>query len=110
MLSHGKAVHFAAEFEPVQAGRRRLMRAPVSLDAKIGRGGLDRTLCRVVDLSTHGARLQTFSALRQGAMIWLTLPRLGPRAARVAWAGDFDAGIELDAPLDEIEFAMLTAL
>ena len=65
-MVQGKSVAFAAEFEPAVAlGRRRSMRAPVSLDARIGRGGLDRALCRVVDLSLHGARLQTYSALRQ---------------------------------------------
>ena len=109
-MVEGKAVHFAAEFEPALAdGRRRSARAPVSLDAEIGRGGLDRTLCRVVDLSAHGVRVQTYSALRPGTLIWLTLPRLAPRAARVSWASDFLAGLELCKPLDESEFAALTA-
>ncbi|OYY90616.1 MAG: pilus assembly protein PilZ [Sphingomonas sp. 28-66-16] len=93
---------FAAEFEPAQAnGRRRSPRAPVSLDAKIGRGGLDRTLCRVVDLSIHGARLQTYSGLRAGTMIWLTLPQIGQVAANIIWADDFAAGCQFQTPLDE---------
>jgi hypothetical protein len=101
---------FAAEFEPAESlGRRRVPRAPVSLDARVGRGGLDRALCRVTDLSVHGARLQTYSELRAGAMIWLTLPQVGPCAARVVWAHDFEAGLEFQAPLAAEDFELLTA-
>ncbi len=100
---------FAAEFEPaVGLGRRRAPRAPVSLDARIGRGGLDRALCKVTDLSTHGARLQTYSALRRDAMIWLTLPGAGHVAARIVWASDFEAGCEFHTPLSEDVFFALT--
>src|SRR3954471_16894807 len=96
---------FAAEFEPaVGLGRRRSVRAPVSLDAKIGRGGLDRALCKVVDLSQHGARLQTYSLLRAGTMIWLALPKVGHHAARIVWADDFEAGLEFHTPLTADDF------
>lgn len=100
---------FAAEFEPAVLGRRRAPRAPVSLDAKVGRGGLDRALCRVVDLSLHGARIETFSALRRDSMIWLTLPHVGHWAARVAWASDFEAGLEFQIALSDDEFDRLAA-
>lgn len=101
----------AAEFEPALAnGRRRSPRAPVSLDARLGRGGLDRALCRVVDLSLHGARLQTYSAVPPGSMIWLTLPELGPRAARVMRSDDFEAGCEFLAALTEQEFDSLVRI
>lgn len=103
-------VLFNAEYEPAESlGRRRAPRAPVSLDAKIGRGGLDRALCKVTDLSLHGARLQTYSALKRGSVIWLTLPRVGHVAATVRWADDFEAGCEFQAPLDAQTFAALTA-
>ena len=85
------------------------MRAPVSLDARIGRGGLDRALCKVTDLSTHGARLQTYSELRAGVMIWLALPKIGHVAARVVWADDFEAGLEFQDPLSAEDFEILTA-
>lgn len=102
---------FAAEFEPAVIGaRRRSPRAPVSLDARIGRGGLDRTLCRVTDLSMHGARLQTYSALRRGATIWLMLPGQGSHAARIVWADDFEAGCQFAQPLSEAAFDALTSL
>jgi hypothetical protein len=102
---------FAAEYEPAleSTDRRRSPRAPVSLDARIGRGGLDRTLCKVVDLSVHGARLQTYSALKPGSRIWLTLPGIGQVVAKIVWADDFVAGCQFDVPLAEGTFRdMLT--
>lgn len=110
MYSAPGPVLFNAEYEPARIDRRRVARAPVSLDARIGRGGLDRTLCKVTDLSIHGARIQTYSGLRKGAVIWLTLPRLGQIAATVRWADDFEAGCEFHAPLDRALFASLTAV
>jgi hypothetical protein len=110
MATQLRHASFAAEFEPAESlGRRRTPRAPVSLDARVGRGGLDRALCRVIDLSINGARLQTYSELRAGAIIWLTLPSIGPCSARVVWAHDFEAGLEFQTPLTPQEFDVLTA-
>ena len=101
---------FAAEFEPAETqGRRRSPRAPVSLDARLGKGGFGRTLCKVIDLSPLGARLQTYSALRRGATIWLTLPGLAPVAADVVWSDDFVAGCQFHAPLTPDQFDALIA-
>jgi hypothetical protein len=98
---------FAAEVEPAETGRRRYARAPVSLDADLGLGGLGRALCKVVDLSRHGARLQTYSALKRGATVWLTLPGLGARIAEIMWADDFAAGCQFRIPLTDAEFEQL---
>ena len=96
---------FAAEFEPVEGnGRRRSARAAVSLDARIGDGGMARTLCKVSDISLHGARLQTYSALKRGSTIWLTLPGIGPVAADVMWADDYAAGCQFRTPLAQAAF------
>ena len=61
----------------------------------------------VIDLSIHGARLSTYSALRKGMSIWLTLPEVGPVGAEVMWADDFAAGCRFDAPLDPAAFEQL---
>jgi len=101
----------AAEFEPAVAdGRRRSPRAPVSLDAKIGRGGLDRALCKITDLSLHGARLHTYSPLKSGSMIWLTLPKLGQVSATIMWADDFVAGCQFHQALDDAAFESLSSV
>ncbi len=102
---------FAAEFEPLEKdNRRRSKRAPVSFDVSVGQGGIGRTLCRVVDLSLHGARLRSYSALRKGMTIWLTLPELGPVAADIMWADDFLAGCQFHQPLDKDVFERLSEL
>ena len=102
---------FAAEFEPaLTTTRRRSPRAPVSLDASVGKGGLDRTLCKVIDLSMHGARLQSYSSLKQGSTIWLTLPGLGAVAADVMWADDYVAGCQFHEALAPGDYKALLAL
>lgn len=101
----------AAEIEPaLPDGERRSGRAAVSLDADVARDGLGRALCRVVDLSAHGLRLQTYSALRRRSLVWLTLPKIGARACRVMWADDFAAGCEFLEPLHKTEFRALIAI
>ena len=101
----------AAEIEPAfPAGRRRSTRASISIDTDIERNGLDRALCRIVDLSLHGARLQTYSPLTRGATMWLTLPRLGTRAATIVWSSDFLAGCQFLESLSEDEFEQLLDL
>lgn len=100
---------FAAEFEPADInGRRRSQRAPVSLDAHIGKGV--RTLCKVVDISIHGARLQTYSGLTKGGTIWLTLPHAGSIVADVKWADDYAAGCQFKQPLELDVFERLVEL
>ena len=99
---------FSAEFQPAIFGPRSTPRAPVSLDAKLGRGGLDRTLCRVTDLSLDGARIHTYSALKRGMDIWLTIPGAGTVAATIKWADDFQAGCQFHEPLPEYVYDMLT--
>ncbi|MES3154476.1 PilZ domain-containing protein [Sphingomonas faeni] len=89
---------FAADFEPAERdSRRRAPRAPVSLDISIGK--TRRTLCKVVDISVNGARLQTYSALKRGTSIWLNLPRIGQVVADVMWADDYTAGCQFRTPL-----------
>jgi hypothetical protein len=99
---------FAAEFEPAEtSSRRRSLRAPVSFDARLGRGGLCRALCKVVDVSMHGARLSTYSALVRGSTIWLTLPGVAHVAADVKWADDFLAGCQFHKALTQDQLAAL---
>lgn len=101
----------AAEIEPAFAsGRRRSAREPVSLDADIERDGFERGLCRLANLSLHGARLQTYSPLKRGATMWLTLPTLVVRAVTVIWVNDFVAGCQFFEPLTQDEFDLLLDL
>ena len=97
-----RQTNISAEFEPAIVNRRKSPRAPVSLDAKLGRGGLDRTLCRITDLSQHGARIRSYSALKKDMVIWLTVPGVGQIAATIKWADDYEAGCLFREPLAEL--------
>lgn len=102
---------FAAEFEPAQIPtRRRSPRAAVARDAEADPGGLARALCRVLDISVHGVRLQTYTALHRGMNIWLRLPQVGQVSARVVWADDFAAGCRFQEPLAREAFEYLAPL
>ena len=102
---------FTAEFEPAEVtSRRGTPRTPVSLDAQVGRGRMDRTLCRVTDISIQGARISSYSSLKRGAAIWLTLPIVGMIAATIVWADEFEAGCLFRDALDEATFKQLAAL
>ncbi len=102
-----RQTNISAEFEPALLNRRSSPRSPVSLDARLGRGGLDRTLCRITDLSRDGARLASYSALKKDSVIWLTLPGAGQVAATIRWADDFQAGCQFHKPLPEHLFEAL---
>lgn len=104
------ATNIRAEFEPAVLGRRRSPRAPVSLDARLGRGGLDRTACRITDLSPEGARISSYSALKKDSVIWLTLPGAGQVAATIRWADDFQAGCQFNQSLTAAQFDALVDL
>jgi len=88
---------FSAEFEPAEANRRRAARSRVALNAELD--GSHRTLCKVADISIGGIRLRTYSALKVGAKIWITIPIIGRVSATVKWADDYNAGCEFAEPI-----------
>jgi hypothetical protein len=94
---------------PAVETRRRVPRAAVSIEAELDRTETHGTLCRIVDLSLHGARLQTFDELRIGHAFRLTLSGDIERSARIVWFRDFEAGCQFETPLTEPELAALTA-
>jgi hypothetical protein len=68
-----------------------------------------RAVCRITDLSRTGARLRTYSALEEGATIWVRLPGVEQRTATIMWADDFAAGCHFADPLSDTELDILTA-
>jgi hypothetical protein len=101
---------FAAEFEPADSKRRRReKRASSGFEAQLSFSGSGRAVCQVLDFSIHGARLQTYSELERGTLIWLALPGIGRRVARVVWTQDFEAGLEFQSPLSAKAFKVLSS-
>lgn len=63
------------------------------------RKGHTRVMVKIVDISTHGARLSAVHLLRQGDTFWLKLPLLEPQEATVAWVDEFIVGCRFVRPL-----------
>jgi hypothetical protein len=65
---------------------------------------------RILDLSPDGCRISSDSALAIGDEIWLQIPGIATRQARIAWAEGREAGCEFtsrlaDALLSETAFS-----
>lgn len=100
---------FSAEIKPEPGNKRAAKRQPIAMDAEVA--GSRPTLCKVVDISRSGLRLQTYSRLQLGAHISIRLPVAGRVLATVRWADDFSAGCEFDCPLrDDVLRALLLHL
>ncbi|MGK6324092.1 PilZ domain-containing protein [Sphingomonas sp. DT-51] len=98
---------FAAEYAPAERPVRRGRRHSVTVEAPVEQSGMARTLCKVIDLSLHGCRLLTFSAMARNESIWLNIPGLGVVAAIVVWADDLVAGCQFLSPLTDETFESL---
>lgn len=66
-----------------------------------------RVLCRVVDISCHGARLLNYVGLERGAIVRLSMPGLAARKAEIVWSDDYSAACKFDKPLSERDVAEL---
>ncbi|HYD11971.1 MAG TPA: PilZ domain-containing protein [Allosphingosinicella sp.] len=74
-------------------------RNPVNLAAGARRAGGTGVAVRVNDLSTHGFCMETHLFLTPGTDVWLRLPSLEMRHARVAWVRGALVGCAFEAPL-----------
>ena len=77
------------------------------MPVRISEGGSSRSVCKVADISMHGARLETYSMLARKAVIWIGIPGQPARKAEIVWSDEFTAACKFDQPLDE---DMLTEL
>lgn len=92
-----------------RSDRRSAHRNRVDFAGRITTRDQWRAVCRVTDLSRQGARLRTYSALEEGATIWVRLPGIEQRTATIVWSDDFAAGCHFAEPLSEAEFETLSA-
>lgn len=63
------------------------------------RKGQTRVTVRILDISTHGARLSAVHHLRGGETFWLKLPLLEPQEAVAVWSNEFIVGCKFVKPL-----------
>ena len=81
--------------------RRRAARIALSLAASLRERGRTAVSVSLVDLSTHGCRIELGSDLEAGSWVWLKLPGLEARYSRIAWCRGCFAGVEFEVPLHE---------
>lgn len=89
---------------------RRFPRHVTDLPAWLRSSGKARTQVRIVDLSTHGCRIDEAWGLILDSSVWLTLGPLQALHARVVWTHYSFAGLEFEVPLNPAVLERLLAL
>jgi hypothetical protein len=92
----GKVVPFDGEQE-----RRRAPRAGLRLNATIREPGRGRVSVRVIDISTHGCRIESTSAASADTWVMLSIAGLETQYCRIVWRAHEFAGVEFASPLAE---------
>jgi hypothetical protein len=90
-----------------QPERRRATRAALSLTATMREGSRSKVQVNVIDISTHGCRVQCTSAVPVDANVWLSIPGLENQYCRVIWHCQEFVGIEFEKPLSAAVFDKL---
>ena len=95
--------------DPDQKGRQS-ERIPVDFDAGLRpRGGTAPVSVHILDLSTHGFRIDSLLDLAVGSDVWLRLPGLEPCHAKVAWSDGYVSGCRFERPLHPAVLDMIVS-
>jgi hypothetical protein len=87
--------------------RRRANRTALSLSATMRDGNQTKAKARVIDMSTHGCRVECSTAVSDDSRIWLSIAGLEAQHCRVVWHCNEFAGLEFEKPLSEAVFERL---
>ncbi len=98
---------FSAEIVVKPKENRRSAREKVDMPGRITTDGNWRSICRIGDISCHGARIETFSALAKNTIIWVNLPGMPARKGEIVWADEFQAACKFFVPLETVEVTAL---
>lgn len=86
--------------------RRRAARAALHLDATM-REGTRKTPARVIDMSTHGCRIECSTVVADDSRVSLAITGLEGLRCRVVWHCEEFIGLEFETPLSEAVFERL---
>jgi hypothetical protein len=84
-----------------QEERRRAPRTGLRLSATIREPGRSRVGVKVIDISTHGCRIEAQSTSTPDTWVMLSITGLETQYCRIVWRAHEFAGIEFAAPLAE---------
>jgi len=91
----------------VPGERRRAERTALRLNAMMRDGNKSRVKARVIDISTHGCRIECTSVVSEDAWIWLSISGLENQYCRVVWHCQEFTGLEFAKPLSDAVFERL---
>lgn len=83
------------------AERRRARRRPVRVPAQSRAGDAPPLPVTVTDMTAEGCRIEGEIDLAENVEVWLGIPGIAPRRARIAWARKGEAGCEFLFPIRE---------
>lgn len=92
-----------------QPERRKVERSALRLNAMMRDGTKSRVKARVIDMSTHGCRIECTSAVKDDSWVWLAIAGIETQFCRVAWHCQEFIGLEFEKPLSEAVFTKLLA-
>ncbi len=92
-----------------QPDRRRVERTALRLTATMRDGTRSRVQVRVIDMSTHGCRIECSSTVADDSWIWLSIAALEAQFCRVIWHCQEFVGLEFEKPLADAVFERLLA-
>src|SRR5947199_8183176 len=84
-----------------QPERRRANRAALNLSATMREGSRSKAQVRVIDISTHGCRIECSTQVTKDAKIWISIAGLENQYCRVVWHCQEFVGVEFEKPLAE---------
>lgn len=98
-----------AKAADIQPDRRRSERTALRLSAMMRDGNKNRVKARVIDISTHGCRIECTTAVADDSWVWLSISGLENQYCRVVWHCQEFTGLEFAKPLSETVFERLLA-
>ena len=90
-----------------QPERRRANRAALNLTATVRDGSKSKSQARLIDVSTHGCRIECTTPVTDDSKIWLSIAGLESQHCRVAWHCEEFVGLEFEKPLAQAVFDKL---
>jgi hypothetical protein len=85
----------------LETDRRRAPRAALRLSATIREPGRSRVGVRIIDMSTHGCRIEATSGAPAEAWVLLSVAGLESQYCRIVWRAHEFAGLEFASPIAE---------
>ena len=92
-----------------QPDRRRVNRIALRLAATMRDGRNSKVSARVIDMSTHGCRIECSTMVADDSQVWVNIAGLETQYCRVVWHCQEFVGLEFEKPLSEAVFERLLA-